>query len=313
MAEQTTTHDGAARRQLVGKGSIYTLATAVQMLGVLVVLPILSRLLSRAEYGQVALATVITSTLGLVAALGLHAVITREYFTGGDGPLAARRLVAITIVVSIAIGGVGLATGPLWGAALGGFTTALALGALTSIAWAWITAGQAMLRATHSAGRFVTVAVVNVLGGQLLGLAAVVWISASATSYLTGVASGAFAAALLSLAWARPVWSGLADRAALRSWFAIALPTVPHSAALFLMSVGDRFVIQIQEGDSAVAAYSLAYQMGSLGIILIAAANNAWAPLIYGAKEERRWSILAKTTKDMVSLSALLDAGLAFA
>lgn len=304
--------DSAASRTLLGKGSVYTLATAAQLAGAVLVQPALSRLLPKDEYGRVALAIVVTNLLGLLFTVGLPAVVTREYFRIG-GVAAARALSGIAAAIAVVLGIAAIATGPLWGAPLRGFDAALLLGAATAITFSVITTGQAMLRARSQAGRFVLVVLLNVVGGQLAGLAAIALLGSTAANYLAGVAAGSLVGAVLSLYWTRPALPRDVSSKQVRDWFAIALPTVPHTAALYLMTAGDRFVVEIARGTGQVAGYSLAYLIGALGITLVAAANNAWAPLIYGAPDERRWEILASTTKDMVQLGALLAGGLALA
>ncbi len=302
--------DRAASRALLGKGSIYTLATAAQLAGALLVQPALSRLLSRVEYGRAALAIVVTSLLGLLLTVGLPAVITREYFQK-DGRASARVLVSLTAGIAVVLGGVALALGPIWAAPLHGFDWPLALGTATAITFSIITTGQAVMRAQNRAGRFVVVVIVNVLGGQLAGLAGVVWIKPTAAIYLAGVGAGSLIGALLSLWWVRPAIKGGHSREKVREWFRIALPTIPHTAALFLMTAGDRFVVEAQRGQAAVGAYSLAYLVGALGTTLVAAANNAWAPLVYSSSDEKRWEVLSHTTRDMLRVAAILAGGLA--
>lgn len=302
---------GDARRALVGKGSVYTMATALQLVGAIVVLPVLSRLLSADEFGRVALALVVANLLGLVATVGLPAVITRDYFTK-DGSRKVRMLAAMALLCAVGVVALAFVTGPLWGSLVGGFDAALALGVATGAGGAMILIAQAILRAGGQARRFVMLSVISVVCGQLAGLGAVSLLDRSAAAYQAGVCVATLAAGLIGLLWTKPSFVGWRKFATPRGWFAIALPTLPHTAALFLMAFGDRFVVAAQLGDDDVAAYSLAYQTGALGITIIAAANNAWAPLIYGAGDERRWSVLAVTTKDMVRLAALLSAGLAF-
>jgi len=298
----------AASRALLGKGSIYTLATVAQLAGALLVQPALTRLLSKADFGVAALGVVVTATVGLLITLGLPGVITREHFTksqDGTGPI-----VTLSVVLAVLLGGVAFAAGPLW-APDGEFTAPLMIATGTGVSYGVIVACQAVQRAREEAGRFVLVVAINILGGQLAGLAAIVLIDRTATVYLAGVAAGSLVGAALALYWARPTLTGLRDWETVRRWFAIALPTVPHMAALYLMTAGDRFIVTHLRGEAANAEYSVAYLIGALGITLVAAANNAWAPLIYGTPNERRWQVLATTTQDMLRVGVVVAGGLA--
>ncbi len=302
----------ADRQAFVGKGSIYIIASVLQLTGALLVQPILSRLLPEGEYGRVALAVVISNLLGLVITLGIPEVITREHFIT-SGKASARTAVAIGSGFALLLGSFAVITGPFWATPLHGFDLALALGTATAITYAIITCSQALARAQGHAGRFMTVAVVNVVGGQIAGLVAVTMVSPTAVVYLWGVAAGSAAGALLALLWAQPTLVGISDKSTVTAWFRMAWPAVLHTAALFLMAAGDRLVIEIQRGPEAVAPYSLAYLAGAVGVTLVAATNNAWMPLIFGAPKERRWRLLAATTTDMVRLIALVASGLAMA
>jgi O-antigen/teichoic acid export membrane protein len=230
--------DRSASRAMLGRGSVYTIATAFQLAGALLAQGPLTRLIPKAEYGAASLGIVVTATLGLLIGLGLPGVVTREYFRGDARSTAP--LVTLSALVAVALGGVAFVAGPLWAAPIGGFTTPLMIGTATAVSYSVIVTGQAVQRARNEAGRFVFVVALNVLGGQLAGLAAAYWIDRSATAYLLGVAGGSVVGAVLALYWARPSFAGLGDPAAIRGWFAIALPTVPNMGALFVMSGGVR-------------------------------------------------------------------------
>jgi O-antigen/teichoic acid export membrane protein len=303
-------NERAASRALLGKGSVYTVATAAQLLAALLAQPALTRLLDKPDYGRAALGVVVTQLVGMVVTAGLPAVVTREHFIRRNGP-GAGTLVTMSVLVAVGLGGLVMLTGPLWAAPFGGFDAPMAVAALSGVAFAIIQSGQALQRARGEAGRFVIVAASNALGGQLLGVAIATWVLRSAVGYLAGVGIGMAAAAALCTLWARPSFRGITDRLAVRRWFAVALPTIPHLIAMYLMQAGDRGVITALRGDAANAAYTVAYLTGSLGIVLVNAANNAWAPLIYGAPEESRWSVLAGTTRDVLRLGAIGAVGIA--
>lgn len=304
-----------ATRELLGKGSVYTLATAAQLLSVVPGQLVLAYLLSPAQFGRAALGLVVIQLVGMLVTVGLPAVVTREYFVRTDGPESgiarARALVALNAMLAVVLAAVVAALGPLWAMPVGGFDAALLVATGAGASFAMIQGGQALQRARGEAGRFVAVAALNSLGGQAAGLLLAAFVWDSAVGYLAGLAFGYTAAALLCLAIARPSLRGITDRVALRGWFAIALPTLPHLVAMYLMTAGDRFVVTAQLGDDANAAYTIAYLIGAFGIVLVNAANNAWAPLIYGAPEDHRWQLLASTTRDVVRLGACAAAGLA--
>ena len=87
---------------LLQRGAIYTLATAAQVLAGVLVLPALTRLWRRTQPGIVALALLVQSVAGVLAALGLPASIMRTYFRE-EGPDQARAVVARTVIAAAMI------------------------------------------------------------------------------------------------------------------------------------------------------------------------------------------------------------------
>ena len=303
-----------ASRQLVGKGSVYTVATAIQLAAGLLALPLLTRMLPPAGYGRVALAIVIMQLLGMFLCAGLPAVVTREYFLIEEWrrDTASRTVVATATATAIGLGAIAFALGPIWGRWLHGFDHPLQLATFCAITFAITQSAQAILRARGEARRFVIVAVTPVLGGQSLGLILLAVFDRSPATYLLGVAAGNVAAVAIAMAWTRPSLRRTASRRELAGWFRMALPTIPHMLAMYAIAAADRVVVETLSGASAVGAYTIAYSIGALGVTLVNSANNAWAPLIYGAGEQR-WRVLADTTRDVFRLGALVTSGIAMA
>src|SRR5262249_16034499 len=85
--------DAPPGRRLLGKGSIYTLGTALQLSAAALAIPVITRLLGSAEFGVVALAMAIQLMLTGLATLGLPAAVLRLFFDhqeSADGAATAR-------------------------------------------------------------------------------------------------------------------------------------------------------------------------------------------------------------------------------
>ncbi len=87
--------------------AVYVVGTALQGLGVLIILPFATRLLGPAEFGRVAAGLVVVQMVGTLASAGLPQVILREHNRGADGPRAARALAGAMILVALVLGVVG--------------------------------------------------------------------------------------------------------------------------------------------------------------------------------------------------------------
>jgi O-antigen/teichoic acid export membrane protein len=96
-----------------------------------------------------------------------------------------------------------------------------------------------------------------------------------------------------------------------RDALAIGTPTLPQSLAFYALWAGDRAIVQRVSGLAAAGRYQAAYPIGGLGILLVSALNNAWGPMIYGARDEERWPLLADTAHAVYRFAALLAGALA--
>ncbi len=303
-----------AVRSLLGRGSILTVATAVQMSSAILVLPFVTRLLSGSEFGRAATGVVVTQVLMHLVVLGLPSAITLEYFDRRGGLPAARSLIIASVLGAAALAGLIDLLGPLWADAVFSglsYDAPLRIAVWSTVPMALVLAVQSLLPSLQRTGRFVAVTTVATAGAQLTGLALVAFVRPTATAYLAGVAAGLAAAGLLGLAFTGVDVSRLGDRTLLRSAFRLAIPTVPHAMAIFVVAAGDRILIERLAGIDAVGRYHVAYVVGALGLTVAGAVNNAWAPLIYGAADERRWEVLAGTTAALYRLAGLCAAAIA--
>lgn len=288
---------------LVGRGSLYTLSTFAQLATAILVLPALTRLLAPAEFGRLTTALIVAQVLGMVSSLGLPAAITRAYFLDIDGPAGASRLVGHAAKLAVITCSVVAGTTPLWSSAIGfPESRTLAVAAVAGAPLAITFAVQALLRARDHVMRFVALSAGTAFAAPLTGLLALV-VEPTATAYLWGwFATQSVVAAwglVLSLGKRDPVTSGLLRRA-----LRIAIPTIPHVVAIYLLNVSDRFVVQASEGFGQVGRYQVAYLIGGAGIVAINALNNAWAPLIYQADPQLRHRVLSETTRTVERLAA---------
>lgn len=315
-ADVTPSHATSPVRTLLGRGSIYTVATAAQLLTAAVALPIVTRALRPTEFGEVAVAFVVMQLVGMFARFGLPAAITRHWFSQ-DGPARARFLVWTTLALSISIALIVDLGHPLIDALLSevDYNGAVRIAVIATIPYALYGSTQAVLRARDRARSFAISTAIAAIGGQILGIASIYMINASAEVYFTGIAVGYLLGASVS-ATRTQLWRlGSAPHGTLRHAGRLALPTIPHTLAMYLLTAGDRFVLERLLGPTAVGRYHVAYTIGAIGILAIVAVNNAWAPMIYESEEEpaRQTYIITKTANAVIRLAGSLTAGIALA
>src|SRR5262249_7677283 len=106
----------AALRRLIGRGSVYALVLGIQMLSGFLGLPVLTRLLAPAAYGEIAAALVVYLAVSIVATAGLPDSAARAFFGHAPqpaGPNEARRLVAALFWIAPLVALAADLTGPL--------------------------------------------------------------------------------------------------------------------------------------------------------------------------------------------------------
>lgn len=322
MPEQEVEEGPADRRggddavgRVLGRGSIYTVATVIQLGAGILVIPILTRIVDPGQYGTITAALVVQAVLGTAAAVGSPAAVSRTYFRR-HGPVGARALIAATALAALALALVAELTGPLWSQIFAGldYGAELRLAVLSSVPIAVTLAAHTFLQAADRVGTFLVVTAVATAGAQGLGLL-IALLGGGPVGYLAGVTIGLYAA--MTIAWLAagvdfaPLRRRAGGRDLLRGALLVALPTIPSTLALYLLSAGDRVVVERLEGLSAAGAYYIAYAVGSLGIFLVTAVNSAWGPILFGSDEDRRWPLLAESAVEVARVVALANAALA--
>ena len=302
-------------RALLGRGAVYTGSAALQIASVLVVLPAVTRLLSPPEFGVVAVALVAFSLLAVAGAAGLAETIPRTFFKSESGPRDARALVATAAAFALSVALVAELTGPFWSEAFLDlpYTAPLRVAVWSAAPFAVLITAQAVLRSEDRAGRFVATTVVGTVGAQALGLAFLVFWTDEPAAYLGGIGLGILAAAGFAVASAGVSVRGLTDGALVRATLRISLPIVAHGLALYLLWSGSRAVLSRVLGPEEAGRFHVAFLVGGLAILVVSAAYNAWAPIVFASPEERRWEALADTTAALHRIAAVLAATSALA
>lgn len=303
----STTSGGAGQgKHLLGKGSVYTLGSVLQLSGSALAIPIVTRLLDPAEYGAVALALTIQLFVTTLSALGVPAALTRTYFDDeDDGKASARALIVSTAVLGLGGTVLGLLTALVWAPLLvPGEPGAVLLGIAIALPGAVITASLALIRVQERPVQFICITLIANFGAQLLGIVGLL-VDRSPVAYLVGYGTAMAIAALGAMTITGAIGARPAPRPALRGAIAYGLPTVPHTLSVFVLALGDRLVIQVVSGLGAVGQYQLAYAVGGLGMNFLSSLQNAWVPITFGAEEHLRWRSLAETAAMVTRLAAL--------
>jgi O-antigen/teichoic acid export membrane protein len=296
---------------VLGRGSLYTIATAGPALAALAVVPVVTRLLPVDQYDLVSVSTVVIQVVFILVALGLGAAITRQYILDADGAPGARGTVLAGAGIATVLTGLLVALGPWWSPLVLGrpFSTAVLLALVAGAGGAWMVLAQAFLRGADRPGPFVLLAVVASLVGPAAGLLAVLLLTRSADVYLSGVAAGYLLAGALGLLLVarsgeiRLTWRGVRDA------LGVGAPTVPHQVSLYLALAGLVVVADRVLGDGGRA--NVALTIGAGATVVTAGLNNAWAPVVYRAAPADRGRVLDETSRAIALVTVVLAGGVA--
>lgn len=301
----------SATRAVLGRGSVYTLATAGPALAAVAVIPVVTRLLGRAQYDVVAVAVVVVQVGFILVALGLGAAITRQYILDDAGAAGARALVLQGAVVSLVLTAVLVAAAPWWMPLVldRPASAELLLALVACLGGAWMVLAQAYLRGADRAVAFVVLAILAGLAGPVAGLVGVAVGHRSALVYLVGLAAGYVAAGVVGLALVATSGPVAGDRAGLRRALRIGLPTVPHQVSLYVALAGLVVVADRLLGDGGRA--NIALTIGAGATVLTAGLNNAWAPVVYRTAPADRPRVLTQTTRTIAAVTLVVSGAVA--
>jgi O-antigen/teichoic acid export membrane protein len=281
---------------------VYLGAATLQAILAAFMTPILSRLVGVSEFGQLALAITAAQILGPVFTLGLPAA-AQKTFAGEDGDHRSRGVVAISAALAAAASLVVVLAAPAWGSAVGLDQVLDArLAALWAACFALTLTSLAMLRSREKLRTTILVAALQSLGGQAAGALLLYSWAPNVTSYFCGLIIGQGAAAIVGLLVLRPDWSALAAIRRYRGTFRFGLPMVPLQLSGFILNAGDRVVVRHILGSAAVGRYSVAYNVASLGFLLLFFVDQAWMPRIYAVADRVARSRLLAGSRDMMNV-----------
>ncbi|HEY2345020.1 MAG TPA: oligosaccharide flippase family protein [Xanthomonadaceae bacterium] len=308
------------RQGLLAGSATYLAANLVNAVIPFALLPVLTRYMVPAEYGQVAMYQVVLAALSGIVGLSVVSSANIKYYDDGItteqlGSFigACFQIMCMTVVVLVPVAIVAraplakwLGLEPLWlvwsvFASAANFTCLMRLGQ-------WQVRGRAF--------RYGTFQVMQSLANAVLTLLLVVGFAQGAKGRIDAqnwvlagsalVACGLLAKdRLIALSW-RPDY--------LREALRFGVPLIPHILGIFLLGTVDRMMINSRRGLAAAGIYMVAVQLTLALPILFSAINNAYVPWLFerlkrnDPAEKRR--IVAGTYAYF--LVALALAGLAF-
>ena len=293
---ETPTHFGRLGRDLLiyGSGRI-----AFQFL-IFLSIPVLTRILSKDDFGVIETMTSITAALAVVVVLGLDSASQRSYFDYGDGQVAERRRVLSTTFWTLLcwstflVGVLLLMSGPISRALFGSSTyrTVVALAIAVVAAETMFLFIQEVLRVRHEPMRYAVLSIVWGVATIGLMLALVGFLDKGLRGYYLGFLVGGLFAVIVGLLVIRDAVRFTFDTRELRVMLAYGLPLVPLSASTWIIQLVDRFFLLHYASKAEVGVYGLGVRLANLLMLAVVTLGLAWSPFVLDlaqrAPEEER-------------------------
>lgn len=267
---------------LLGESAIYGLAKIVDPLIGFVLLPVISAILSRADYGFISFFTLVSTVFFTVVSLGVHQAFLR-FFTESDDPAHRGRVAGTAIALTIAYWALVAPIGVYFARPLASLVFASADPTLIYILLTLALVetldalGCNLLQASGRAWAFLTATVTNTV---LVRAAAVALIlsGGGAMGWIAGETAGRTIAMVVVLAIALPRLPVAADRSTARqlTWYGAAL--VPAMLSFYLMTITDKLVIRwaVSDWEEQIGLYAVGERIASIMHLTNMAIILAW-------------------------------------
>lgn len=306
---------------LLKGASVYLVSNILNAVIPFLLLPVLTRYLSPAEYGQIAMFQTLLAGIGTFIGLNAVGAANRKFYDGDIDETVLRQFngscVHILIVSSlIAFIGISLFQNQI--SEFLAIPTSWILAAIIISFFSFITTmrlGQWQIRS--QAKWFGVLQVSSSLVNMLLSLLFVIILTQGAQGRIDAQVITGILAAIIALIWLYKdkllqikVWKLQYIKEALL----FGVPLIPHHVGFFLISAVDRFVINQKLGLSDAGIYMVAVQLSSAMAIVFDAINKAYVPWLFERLKrddhEEKKQIVKYTY--LYFIIALLIAGIAF-
>lgn len=271
----------SVRRSVV----IYACAFAVAGATPFLLLPVLTRHLSPAQFGEVTSFLMFTALLGNFASLSAHGFVSVRYFKTAPeqfAPLVGTALSVLALSHGLALAATALLH-PLLVQVLDLplVPSLLAVGAafFMNLCLVWL----ALFQSSGQPMRYLQARLIQGVLELGLGSVLVVWVLAEALSR-TGSYTAALAASAAFGAWMchrRGLFTLRFQRTQARALLTFGLPLLPHIVAGTTITYLDRLVVSSLLGAESLGFYMVAMQIGMAMVALTEPLNKALAPWLF--------------------------------
>ena len=275
------------KNRLLSGAAVYLFSNILAAAIPFALLPILTRYLTPAEYGQVAIFQTLLVGLGAFIGINAQGAAGVKYYDEKLSKTELKYYIGNCFLVLVATTALALLGAvifkPLLSEWLAIDTQWLLLSVVVSSATFIIAMRMGQWQVRKQAKNYGVFQVSQSLMNMLLSLLVVVYFlqGAAGRIWVLSIMPLIFAAVALFLLY-REGLLGFAWRPAfLREILMFGVPLIPHSLGIFLLSSVDRFVINAGLGLEQVGIYMVAVQLASVMGLVFDAINNAYVPWLF--------------------------------
>lgn len=307
---------GAAR---AARGSAAFTAAAFIQRGIgFLMLPIYTRALPPAEFGQLAVVLMVSAAIGTLVSFGLETAVFRAWFQLAPdvqqrrrfvntvglfllvAPLAVTLLAALTVITPLAD-------------AFAVPADAMVLGILgVAVKTIATSLPMVLLRAQERLRAYLALTALSVGADTILMVGLVVIFDAGVHGWLLATFLSSVLLLVAGLVLEGHRWSTAFDWRHLRNALAFGLPLLPHAFSHWALSLSDRAILGAYVAPAHVGIYNLAYQLGLPVTVLAVALHQGVMPLYGQASiDDRQRQALAAVVTNQVFITGFLGLGAA--
>lgn len=279
-------------RRLIRQSAAYTVATMINRAFAIMLVPLYTRFMTQASYGDLALLLALTAILWVAFDFGISSAVMRFYYEYDDEHARRRYIGSMWLGMTLIAGGLSLALtlmGWLWSDLLVDLLGAIEFWPYVVLTiWATflntaIIIPKVLMRARNQPGLYV--ARVSAQSGLLL-IMVIVFVVILGMGLLGAVLALFVQCALVYIFFT--VYT-LRNSSLPTDWPAIGrsmmfgLPVIVLEAGWWVLDTSDRFILRHYETAQIVALYSVGYALGRLLIMVSTSIDTAWTPFFFAA------------------------------
>jgi O-antigen/teichoic acid export membrane protein len=293
-------------RRLFRQSAAYTMATMVNRAFAILLVPIYTRFMTQASYGDLALLLGMTAILWVAFDFGISSALTRFYYDYDDDHARRRYIGSMWLCTTLIAGGISLALTVLWPGLLSGLVGDVEFWPYVVLTvWATFlnTANiipKVLMRVREQSSRYV----VLVCAQSVLLLVAVLVLVVMLHLGLLGAVLAMFIECAVIYVFFTvytlrnsslpPDWPAMGRSAR------FGFPVIVLEAGWWILDTSDRFILRHYDSARIVALYSVGYALGRLLLMVSTSIDQAWTPFFFAAakaddEEARRVASYAAT------------------